>query len=87
MKRHAFDTTSFVFGVVLGISAVGFFLAAQNEWETDGRWVLPAVLIALGVAGIAGAVSGVLPSRSNHTDADASSDEDAPSGEEAVRTP
>ena len=64
MKRHAFDATSFIFGVVLGAAGIGFLLAEQYEWDLDGRWVLPAALIALGVAGIAGAISGLVPRRS-----------------------
>ena len=63
MKAHAFDATSFIFGVVLGAAGIGFLLAEQYEWDIDGRWVLPAALIALGVAGIAGAISGLLPGR------------------------
>ena len=85
MKRHAFDATSFIFGVVLAASAIGFFLAAQNEWDVDGRWVLPAVLIVLGIAGIAGAVSGLLPgSRSDDLRSD---DDDAPAAQADTTTP
>ena len=72
MKRHAFDLTSFLFGSVLGAAAVGFLLADQLSWDVDGRWVLPAALILLGVVGIAGAFSGLRP----NGDAD-SSNEDA----------
>jgi len=68
MKRHAFDATSFIFGVVLGAAGIGFLLAEQYEWNVDGRWVLPAALIALGVAGIAGAISGLLPRGDSEAD-------------------
>jgi len=68
MKRHAFDATSFIFGVVLGAAGIGFLLAEQYEWDVDGRWVLPAALIALGIAGIAGAISGLVP---HHRDSEA----------------
>ena len=68
MKRHAFDATSFIFGVVLGAAGIGFLLAEQFEWDVDGRWVLPAALIALGVAGIAGAISGLAPRRESDAD-------------------
>ena len=74
MKRHPFDMTSFLFGVVLGGAGVGFVLADQLSWDVDGRWVLPAVLIVLGVAGIAGAVSGLKP---RDRDADGARDADA----------
>ena len=63
MKRHSFDLTSFVFGVVLAAAAAGFLLAEQLSWDVDGRWVLPIALILLGVAGVAGALSGIRPSR------------------------
>ena len=61
MKRHAFDMTSFLFGLVLGAAAVGFLLAEQLSWDIDGRWVLPTALILLGIVGIAGAFSGLRP--------------------------
>jgi hypothetical protein len=61
MKRHTFDATSFIFGAVLAITAVGFLLAEQYSWDVDGRWVLPAALITLGAAGVAGAISGLRP--------------------------
>ena len=63
MKRHAFDMTSFLFGLVLGAAAVGFILADELSWDIDGRWVLPTALILLGVVGIAGAFSGMRPNR------------------------
>jgi hypothetical protein len=59
MKKHAFDLTSFLFGSILAVGAVGVLLAEQYSWDVDGRWVLPAALILLGVAGVAGAISGL----------------------------
>jgi hypothetical protein len=80
MKRHAFDMTSFLFGIVLGAAAVAFLLADQLSWDVDGRWILPAALILLGVVGIAGAFSGLRPSASSeqnrHDDAVAGDDVD-----------
>jgi hypothetical protein len=69
MKRHAFDMTSFLFGLVLGAAAVGFMLAEELSWDIDGRWVLPTALILLGVVGIAGALSGMRPKRQPFEDA------------------
>jgi hypothetical protein len=63
MKRHPFDLTSFLFGIVFGSAAAAYLLADQLAWDVDGRWVLPIALIVLGVAGIAGAVGGLRPSR------------------------
>jgi len=76
MKQHAFDATSFIFGVVLGAAGIGFLLAEQYEWNVDGRWVLPAALIALGIAGIAGAISGLVPRRGSDADDDTDAEAD-----------
>lgn len=59
MKRHPFDLTSFIFGAVFGGAATVYLLADQLAWDIDGRWILPLALITLGVAGIAGALSGL----------------------------
>jgi hypothetical protein len=59
MKRHAFDPTSFVAGIVLGAVALAYLVAERTSWDVDGRWVLPVALIGLGVAGIAGALTGL----------------------------
>jgi hypothetical protein len=66
MRRHSFDLTSFMFGVVLATAAAGFLLADQLAWDVDGRWVLPVALILLGVAGVAGALSSIRGNRSTH---------------------
>ena len=57
MKPHSFDMTSFLFAVIFGGAAAVYLLADQLSWDVDGRWVLPVALIALGIAGIAGALS------------------------------
>lgn len=59
MKRHAFDPLSFLAGLVLGAIGLAYLLAEQAGWDVDSRWVLPLALIGLGVAGIAGALSGL----------------------------
>ena len=61
MKRHPFDLTSFIFGAIFGGAAAVYLVADQLSWDVNGRWVLPVALIALGVAGIAGAVGGLRP--------------------------
>jgi hypothetical protein len=82
MKRHPFDLTSFLFGLVFGGAAAAYLLADQLAWDVDGRWVLPIALIVLGVAGIAGAVGGLRPSRADlATDAESSDAADAPDQE------
>ena len=59
MKRHAFDPTSFLSGLVLGSIALAYLLAERGSWNVDGRWVLPVALIGLGIAGIVGALTGL----------------------------
>jgi hypothetical protein len=76
MKRHPFDLTSFIFGAVFGGAAAAYLLADQLAWDIDGRWVLPVALIALGIAGIAGAVGGLRSSSPAADESEATSDED-----------
>ena len=55
MKRHPFDPFAFVAGslfVGLGI----WFLAAGSDVLDNAHWVWPALLVALGVAGLASAL-------------------------------
>ncbi|MCZ3388192.1 MAG: hypothetical protein LH645_03520 [Actinomycetia bacterium] len=73
MKRHPFDLTSFIFGAVFGGAAIVYLLADQLAWDIDGRWILPLALITLGIAGIAGAVTGL---RSGSGDAEMDESED-----------
>ena len=51
--------------LVFGGAATAYLLADQLAWDVDGRWVLPIALIVLGVAGIAGAVGGLRPTRTD----------------------
>lgn len=92
MKRHPFDLTSFLFGLVFGGAAAAYLLADQLSWDVDGRWVLPVALIVLGVAGIAGAVGGLRPSRSGSaSDTESAGEADSATDQELVtdasRTP
>ena len=86
MKRHAFDFTSFIFGVVLATAAAGFLVADQLSWDIDGRWVLPVALILLGVAGVAGALSGLRSARTTEGERDGDADHES-DGEEAASAP
>lgn len=56
MKRHAFDVTAFVWGVLFLLGAGAVLLDEYGSLELDVRWLLPAGLIAAGIAGIANAV-------------------------------
>lgn len=56
MKRHTFDITAFVWGVLFLVIAAA---VAANEFsgaEIKLQWILPAGLVTAGVAGIANAV-------------------------------
>jgi uncharacterized membrane protein YfcA len=81
MKRHPFDLTSLLFGLIFGGAAGAYLAAGQLDWEVDGRWVLPAALIALGVASIAGALAGLRSSaQSAEVAPESPSDELQPAG-------
>ena len=54
MRRHPFDLTSLLAGLVfVGFAAV-YLIAAATGTDVDADWTLPVVLIALGAAGLAG---------------------------------
>ena len=58
MRRHAFDTTAFVWGVVFIIVAGLVVLREYTSMSPDVKWLVPATLIVLGAAGIARALRG-----------------------------
>ena len=63
MRRHEIDLVSLVTGLVLmGVAALYLF-----EVDTDVRWVLPAVLVTAGLAGVVGTV-GLGRGRGSRTD-------------------
>ena len=56
MRKHDFDVTAFVWGVLFLIAGA---LALVDEFggpQFDVKWLLPAGLVAIGVGGIAKAV-------------------------------
>ena len=88
MKKHSFDMTSFLFGLVLGVAALG--LPARPAALVGRRWpwALLTVLIVLGIAGIAGAIGGFSLEDSSTAEASTSEpladqDEDADFGDPA----
>lgn len=56
MKRHDLDLVSLISGAVFVLVAVVYLLNAAADRGTDLAWLVPAVLVALGVAGLAGAL-------------------------------
>jgi hypothetical protein len=86
MKRHDFDVLSFLSGLIFGAIAVAYLLATQQSWEIDGRWVLPGALIALGAAGIAGAVSTLRRNDAPEASGDVEDAGDADNGNEITQS-
>jgi hypothetical protein len=56
MKRHDLDLVSLISGAVFVLVAVVHLLNAAADRGTDLAWLAPAVLVGLGVAGLAGAL-------------------------------
>ncbi len=57
MRRHDFDWVSLIGGIVFTGIAVLYLVVAVTDVNVDARFVWPLVLVALGAAGIATAVS------------------------------
>ena len=58
MRRHELDVFSLVTGLVFVAVAAGHLLDESSQLDFDGRWVVPLVMVAIGVAGLAGLVRG-----------------------------
>ena len=54
MRRHDLDLFSLVTGLVFVGIALGHILDVGTDFDLDGQWIVPVVLVALGVAGLAG---------------------------------
>lgn len=57
MRRHDLDWVSLIAGLVFLAFATVYGLAALTDVSIDGRFVWPVVLVALGAAGVATAVT------------------------------
>ena len=56
MKRHQLDLFSLIAGLTFVTIAVLYLLDASGQLSVNGRLVIPLLLVALGVAGLASAV-------------------------------
>ena len=57
MRRHDLDWVSLIAGLVFLVFAVVYTIASLTDVSIDGRFVWPIILVALGAAGIATAVT------------------------------
>ena len=57
MRRHDLDWVSLIAGLVFAGLAITYLVASLADVSIDGRFVWPAVFIALGAAGVATAVT------------------------------
>jgi hypothetical protein len=58
VRRHELDVFSLVAGLVFVAVAAGHLLDVAVGLDFDGRWIAPVVLVALGAAGLGGALRG-----------------------------
>ena len=72
MRRHELDVFSLVTGLLFVAVAAGHLLDESSQLDFDGRWVVPLVMVAIGVAGLAGLVRGREPRPADATTAEAS---------------
>ena len=72
MRRHDTDLVSLITGAVFALVAVAHLVSAATGDSLDPLWLAPALLIGLGVAGLAGAL------RSGGRTDDGRTDETAP---------
>jgi len=58
VRRHDLDVFSLVAGLVFVVVAAGHLIDEANGPDFDGRWVVPVVMVAIGVVGLASLVRG-----------------------------
>ncbi len=56
MPRHERDVLSLMGGLLLVLVAALYLLDDTTGLSLDGRWVAPGLLVAVGVAGLAGSL-------------------------------
>lgn len=58
MRRHELDLVSLVAGVLFTGAAAAFLVGELTDVRVDPAWVVPVVLVGLGLAGLAGVLLG-----------------------------
>ena len=58
MRRHEIDAVSLVAGLLFLVVAAVHIAARSTDTDLNLRWMLPAVLVLLGVLGLLGAMRG-----------------------------
>lgn len=57
MKQHDPDYFSLAAGLLFTVLGVVLAVSAATNWQLDGRWIGPAILIALGAGGVAASLA------------------------------
>ncbi len=76
MRRHEFDLTSLVVGLVFVAIAIAYLIGAYTDVRVEAGWVLPFGFVGLGIAGLAGSLRAGL--RRDDEPADEAKDEALP---------
>ena len=58
MQRHELDLVSLVAGLLFVVAGAAFLVGEATDLRVDPAWVLPVVLVGLGVTGLVGASTG-----------------------------
>ena len=61
MKKHELDWVSLIAGAVFLLVAVTHLVGAATGDDPDLRWLLPAMLVGVGLAGLTGALRSSRP--------------------------
>ena len=57
MRRHDTDYFSLAAGLLFVLLGLMFAVSTLADWNIDGRWVVPVMLIALGAGGVAASLT------------------------------